>query len=286
MQPQLLSMDIKTAREDQLFDGQNFHMFIYNKVESISGLHEHDYYEFTIVLTGRYYQEINGKRVLLERGDFAFIPIGSNHQSFYEFGPTRILNVGISKAFFEQHYLALLPPRLIASQVYTIKAEFLNFIESMVASLNFRNGEFNEFLEMVTFYTINRIRHHRESEITTTVPAWLKETIEKMHDKTQFGDGALSTMVQLSGKSQEYLTRATQRHYGKTPMQIINEIRVNFAKKQLEITNYSITDIAFESGYSSPSMFIKNFKKLTSFTPKHYRKELSCNSMSNMSADQ
>ncbi len=29
-------------------------------------------------------------------------------------------------------------------------------------------------------------------------------------------------------------------------------------KKQLEMTNYSVTDIAFEAGYSSPSLFIKN----------------------------
>ncbi|MDN6774821.1 MAG: transcriptional regulator ChbR, partial [Enterobacterales bacterium] len=150
MQPSVLSMEIKTARENQLFDGQNFHMFIYNKVESISGLHEHDYYEFTVVLTGRYYQNINGKKVLLERGDFVFIPLGSNHQSFYEFGATRILNVGISKAFFEQHYLFLLPNRFVASQVYQIKTEFLTYIESVISSLNFRNGEFNEFLEVVT----------------------------------------------------------------------------------------------------------------------------------------
>ncbi|WP_413531260.1 transcriptional regulator ChbR [Rahnella inusitata] len=274
MQPPVLSMEIKTARENQLFDGQNFHMFIYNKVESISGLHEHDYYEFTVVLTGRYYQNVNGKRVLLERGDFVFIPLGSNHQSFYEFGATRILNVGISKAFFEQHYLSLLPSHFVASQVYKIKTEFLTYIESVIASLNFRNGEFNAFLEMVTFYIVNRLRHHRESEATTDAPVWLKAAIEKMHDKAQFGEKALSNMVELSGKSQEYLTRATQRHYGMTPMQIINEIRIDFAKKQLEITNYSVTDIAFESGYSSPSMFIKNFKKLTSFTPNHYRKKL------------
>ncbi|NIY47039.1 transcriptional regulator ChbR [Cedecea colo] len=274
MQPPVLSMEIKTARENQLFDGQNFHVFIYNKVESISGLHQHDYYEFTIVLTGRYYQDINGKRVLLERGDFVFIPLGSHHQSFYEFGATRILNVGISKAFFEQHYLSLLPQRFVASQVYQIKNEFMAYIESVIASLNFRNGEFNEFLEMVTFYIVNRLRHHRESEVITDIPVWLKVTVEKMHDKARFGDKALSNMVTLSGKSQEYLTRATQRHYGKTPMKIINEIRIDFARKQLEITNYSVTDIAFESGYSSPSMFIKNFKKLTSFTPKQYRKQL------------
>ncbi|KAA0261351.1 MAG: transcriptional regulator ChbR [Enterobacterales bacterium] len=274
MQPSVLSMEIKTARENQLFDGQNFHMFIYNKVESISGLHEHDYYEFTVVLTGRYYQNINGKKVLLERGDFVFIPLGSNHQSFYEFGATRILNVGISKAFFEQHYLFLLPNRFVASQVYQIKTEFLTYIESVISSLNFRNGEFNEFLEVVTFYIVNRLRHHRETEVIADVPDWLKNAVEKMHDKVMFGDKALANMVELSGKSQEYLTRATQRHYGKTPMQIINEIRIDFAKKQLEITNYSVADIAFDSGYSSPSMFIKNFKKLTSFTPKNYRKKL------------
>ncbi|SPX19592.1 chb operon repressor [Escherichia coli] len=99
MQPVINAPEIATAREQQLFNGKNFHVFIYNKTESISGLHQHDYYEFTLVLTGRYFQEINGKRVLLERGDFVFIPLGSHHQSFYEFGATRILNVGISKRF-------------------------------------------------------------------------------------------------------------------------------------------------------------------------------------------
>lgn len=93
----MMTTEISTAREQQLFNGKNFHVVIYNKTESVSGLHQHDYYEFTVVLTGRYYQEINGKRVLLERGDFVFIPMGSHHQSFYEFGATRILNVGISR---------------------------------------------------------------------------------------------------------------------------------------------------------------------------------------------
>lgn len=70
MQLQVNATEIKTVYEQQLFNGKNFHVFIYNKTESVTGLHQHDYYEFTLVLTGRYYQEINGKRVLLERGDF------------------------------------------------------------------------------------------------------------------------------------------------------------------------------------------------------------------------
>ena len=93
---------------------------------------------------------------------------------------------------------------------------------------------------MVTFYVINRLRHYREEQVIDDVPQWLKSTVEKMHDKEQFSESALENMVALSAKSQEYLTRATQRYYGKTPMQIINEIRINFAKKQLEMTNYSV----------------------------------------------
>ncbi|EIN5075398.1 transcriptional regulator ChbR [Escherichia coli] len=274
MQPVINAPEIATAREQQLFNGKNFHVFIYNKTESISGLHQHDYYEFTLVLTGRYFQEINGKRVLLERGDFVFIPLGSHHQSFYEFGATRILNVGISKRFFEQHYLPLLPYCFVASQVYRTNNAFLTYVETVISSLNFRETGLEEFVEMVTFYVINRLRHYREEQVIDDIPQWLKSTVEKMHDKEQFSESALENMVTLSAKSQENLTRATQRYYGKTPMQIINEIRINFAKKQLEMTNYSVTDIAFEAGYSSPSLFIKTFKKLTSFTPKSYRKKL------------
>lgn len=266
--------EIRMVYENQLFNGKNFHVFIYNKTESVSGLHQHDYYEFTLVLTGRYYQEINGKKVLLERGDFVFIPIGSHHQSFYDFGVTRILNVGISKAFFDKHYLPLLPAYFVASQVYALKNEFLSYIESVISSLNFRHTEFNEFIEIVTFNVVNRLRHYREDRIEDDIPLWLKDAIDGMHDKSRFGENALANMVQLSGKSQEYLTRATRRYYDKTPMQIIHDIRINFAKKQLEITNYSVTDIAFDAGYSSPSLFIKTFKKITSLTPNSYRKNL------------
>lgn len=274
MQLQVNATEIKTVYEQQLFNGKNFHVFIYNKTESVTGLHQHDYYEFALVLTGRYYQEINGKRVLLERGDFVFIPVGSNHQSFYEFGATRILNVGISKRFFEQHYLPLLPFCFVASQVYRANSTFLTYIETVIASLNFRGNGLDEFIEVVTFYIINRLRHYREEQVYDDIPQWLKATVEIMHDKTQFGEHALENMVRLSAKSQEYLTRATRRYYSKTPMQIINEIRINFAKKQLEMTNYSVTDIAYEAGYSSPSLFIKTFKKMTSFTPNSYRKRL------------
>ena len=132
-----------------------------------------------------------------------------------------------SRRFFEKHYLPLLPFGLVASQVYAVQSAFLGYVESVIASLNFRETEFDEFIELVSFYVINRLRHYREEPVADVTPQWLKNTVEAMHDKLKFGEGALENMVRLSGKTQEYLTRATQRYYGKTPMQIINDIRLS-----------------------------------------------------------
>ncbi len=55
----------------------------------------------------------------------------------------------------------------------------------------------------------------------------------------------------------------------------IGGIPYQLCQKQLKYQ--SVTDIAYESGYSSPGLFIKTFKKLTSFTPSSYRKHLTGN---------
>lgn len=266
-------MEITTVRASQFLNNKDFYMFILDKVESVSGLHQHDYYEFTIVLTGSCYQEINGKRVLLERGDFVFIPIGSHHQTFYDFGMTRILNMGISRSFFDDHYLAQFPFFFIASQKYHIKKEFLTYIESAIASLNFRDNEYDEFNKLLTFYIVNHLQHYKEQIEDDDIPIWLRRTVKEMHDKAMFGGNALEKMIETSDRSQAHLTRSTQKYYNKTPMQLINEIRINYCKKQLETTNFSIADIAYDAGFNGPCIFIKIFKKSTSFTPGAYRKQ-------------
>ncbi len=128
-------------------------MFIYNKTESISGLHQHDYYEFTLVLTGRYFRRLTVSACYWN-GAILFYSVRFAPSKFYEFGATRILNVGISKRFFEQHYLPLLPYCFVASQVYRTNNAFLTYVETVISSLNFRETGLEEFVEMVTFMSL------------------------------------------------------------------------------------------------------------------------------------
>ena len=60
----------------------------------------------------------------------------------------------------------------------------MTWIETVIASLNFRDNEFDEFIETVTFYVMNRLRHHREEQqVSDDIPQWLRSTVELMHDK-------------------------------------------------------------------------------------------------------
>ncbi len=81
MQLQVNATEIKTVYEQQLFNGKNFHVFIYNKTESVTGLHQHDYYEFTPVLTGRYYRRSTGS-VCCWNVEILFYPGGVESPKF------------------------------------------------------------------------------------------------------------------------------------------------------------------------------------------------------------
>ena len=52
----------------------------------------------------------------------------------------------------------------------------------------------------------------------------------------------------------------------------IGTIRCKYAAELIETTDKSITEIAFESGFSSLNTFCRNFKKYNSYTPVEYRK--------------
>ena len=58
-----------------------------------------------------------------------------------------------------------------------------------------------------------------------------------------------------------------------TPMDYLIEYRVRTAKKLLETTNHSITDIALACGFNSNSYFTKLFHRTCGKTPNAYRKE-------------
>lgn len=59
-----------------------------------------------------------------------------------------------------------------------------------------------------------------------------------------------------------------------SPMDYLIDYRIRIAKKLLETTSLSITDVAMQTGFNSSSYFTKLFHRTCGKTPNTYRKEL------------
>ncbi|MGN0426652.1 MAG: helix-turn-helix domain-containing protein [Agathobacter sp.] len=66
--------------------------------------------------------------------------------------------------------------------------------------------------------------------------------------------------------------RQFKEYTGQTPLQYILEIRLTNAKKMLETTDYSISEISASVGYENALYFSRLFHKHIGVSPKEYRK--------------
>lgn len=70
----------------------------------------------------------------------------------------------------------------------------------------------------------------------------------------------------------DYLQKKFKQESGRNITDVINERRVELAKIYLRNPRYSITQVAYEAGFSDASYFGKVFRKLEGMTPGQYRK--------------
>ena len=80
---------------------------------------------------------------------------------------------------------------------------------------------------------------------------------------------------ELSGQSQmsnDHFTRSFKREIGTTPLEYINQKRIEKAQLLLVVTSLPVNDILVKTGFNSASYFSRIFKTATGLTPLEYRK--------------
>lgn len=73
--------------------------------------------------------------------------------------------------------------------------------------------------------------------------------------------------------SAEHVARVFRQEEGKTIFDFVRELRIERAKTLLASAQLSVHEIASEVGYSSATLFCRNFKRATGITPATYREK-------------
>ncbi len=72
--------------------------------------------------------------------------------------------------------------------------------------------------------------------------------------------------------SRYYITDIFKQQTNMSPIEYLIQYRIKQAKHMLVASKLSITEIALNCGFNSPSNFAMRFKQITDITPKEYRK--------------
>ncbi|MEO0471108.1 MAG: AraC family transcriptional regulator [Bacteroidota bacterium] len=85
---------------------------------------------------------------------------------------------------------------------------------------------------------------------------------------------SLAELADLAHMNASAFCRFFKKIIGKTPIEYINELRINTASHELLISDQPINQIALQQGFASLSQFNKLFRQYNQQTPSQYRKGL------------
>jgi len=92
--------------------------------------------------------------------------------------------------------------------------------------------------------------------------------------ETRFHEiGSLDDIMKDIPSSRRNFVRRFKLATGIPPIEYLQNVRIESAKKQLEQTNQNINEIIDRTGYSDPKSFRKVFNKLVGMTPMEYREK-------------
>lgn len=83
---------------------------------------------------------------------------------------------------------------------------------------------------------------------------------------------SLADLAKAAGLSEKYFGEYFKSITGETPIQYLNEYRIERAAEALAEEEKSVTDIALECGFNDLSYFIKTFRRHYGVSPNFYRK--------------
>ncbi|MCT4685904.1 helix-turn-helix transcriptional regulator [Vallitalea sp.] len=119
------------------------------------------------------------------------------------------------------------------------------------------------------YYERNNNIYHRQKMISHS---GLIDMLHYIDDNLSY-NFTIQTMSKALGISQRSIYQLFQEHIKMTPIQYINECRLNYAKKLLKHSNITIEQVSNMSGYVNVTYFITLFRKKEGMTPLKYRQK-------------
>ena len=140
-------------------------------------------------------------------------------------------------------------------------------IQRIVTEMNTRNKYYEHLVVMYYAELLILIyRHMDETYFPLSSNNTMRKAInyirEHYKDDISIGDVAEEACI-----GERYLRKIFSQHLNLSPVDYLNQIRINKAIELLRITELSVKEVCFECGFRSPQYFSRIFKQLVGVSP-------------------
>lgn len=270
----------------------------------------HDYHELTYIRSGKAEFEVEGKRVLLEKGativirpntsHLVRVPEGQADVIGLYFGFTRQITGSQSGSqpqrttdiapqtleyFINFAYGRDLPEGEIGKDLFILirgknRQDIATLIERIIRESRqdaYGRELMMQLMTMEILVAVARgIREEWEESLRVRTGK-ARELVRIARDFIVENHDRDITVADAAGYvflSQGYFTRAFRDETGMSPMSFLMQVRVAHACKLLEQRDIKVSGVALQVGFSSPQRFNAAFRKHMGKTPMEYRKQI------------
>ena len=238
-------------------------------------VHYHDHFEMELVIDGSGKQLFNDSYFDLARGNLFLVRPLDYHKLYsngLEFTHVKVKENVLPKWILKRIHALKNPV------VYKLNDEQFETFYRLMKLLqkeieNEKNDMLNAsstLLELIYIYFFkldDKSQDDKDADFVSKIIYFLQKNNRFTQKVT------LDEIANYVGYSKFYTSSMFHKKYGMTIQDFILYLRVEYAKKLLVQSNYSITEIILECGFSSTSNFYSKFIKLVGCSPNKFKQK-------------
>ena len=137
----------------------------------------------------------------------------------------------------------------------------------------FHHDRIKNLLKLMILELAKTVQQESDRSDLPANSAWRLQSLLKRLGLDFGQKWTLKEMTAETGLKRTQFSVIFKHATGESPLSYLTSLRVSKAADMLENTNHSITDIAFQCGFSSSQHFANTFKQKVGQTPLKYRKQ-------------
>lgn len=261
---------------DTIFPKDKVEIVRYHFLKEQGEPHSHDFAEIAWVEKGKGIHVINNMQLNIQEGDLFLIrPEDEHYYLSKDKDGFVLLNLAIPNStyqFFLDRYWEEVQDLWTQKNTLPFNIRLnndelskLTFHIDQLSSHKSKQSSIDRFL----LELINMLSHYSKTNVSLA-PLWLLRACEQIRSPIYFQDG-IKTFYKLCGKSPGHISRVTISLWEKTPTEIVNKARLEYAAMKLALSSDDIIDISIDCGFLSLPYFYKVFKQYYGMTPRQYK---------------